>query len=235
MKFLNNKHFNIKNKLEEKSLDLKINLNEKNYNYENDKKNIDIIDEIITDINKIKELALEDLNKVNSGMFGSINDYKENLFNLKKYVELLEESNCMELYIKSKTMLEQISNELLKRYLDCIIQEQLQDDGQNIDNIDIIYLIKKIKINLLKVNTDSKLKGYKWLEDIYNKCYKIKKIDGIKLFIDEVEIDSIKNNLSAASYELQQIEYEKERLKLNKQYYSKMADKKILVEKGNIR
>lgn len=235
MAFLKKKKSNLKNKLEEENLNLKINLNERNYNYETDKKNMVIIDEIIADINKIKEVALDDLNKVNSGMFGSINDYKENLFNLKKYVDLLKESNCMELYIKSKTMLEQISNELLKGYLDCIIKEQLQDDGQKIDNIDITYLIKKIKINLLKVNIDSKLNGYKWIEEIYEKCYKIKKIKGIKLFADEEEIDSIKSNLSATSYELKQIEYEKERLKLSKQYYSKLADKKILIEKGKAR
>ena len=181
MSFLKKKKSNLKNKLEKENLNLKIKLNERYYTYETDKKNMVIIDEIIADINKIKELALEDLNKVNSGMFGSINDYKGNLFNLKKYVDLLEESNCMELYIKSKTMLEQISNELLKKYLDCVIQDQLQDDNQNIDNIDIIYLIKKIKINLLKINIDSRLKGHKCIEDIYDICYKMKEIDGIKL------------------------------------------------------
>ena len=235
MSFLKKKKSNLKNKLEKENLNLKIKLNERYYTYETDKKNMVIIDEIIADINKIKELALEDLNKVNSGMFGSINDYKGNLFNLKKYVDLLGESNCMELYIKSKTMLEQISNELLKKYLDCVIQDQLQDDNQNIDNIDIIYLIKKIKINLLKINIDSRLKGHKWIEDIYDICYKMKEIDGIKLFDDEEEIDSIKSDLSATSYELKQIEYEKERLKLSKQYYSKLADKKILIEKGKAR
>ena len=160
MQFFNKNKVNIKSHLEKKNLDLKIGLNAQKMKFQNQ---IETINRIIKNIETIKSMATNEINKCDSDLITNLNGYESNLFGLKQYLEILETCNCKELYLNSIMQLHNLEIEILKRYLDSIINEKIS------------LLVKKIKIDILLINVESNLEGYEWLDDIYRKCYKIKK------------------------------------------------------------
>ena len=193
MQFFNKNKVNIKSHLEKKNLDLKIGLNAQKYGYMKFQNQIETINRIIKNIDTIKSIATNEINKCDSDLITNLNGYESNLFGLKQYLEILETCNCKELYLNSIMQLHDLEIEILKRYLDSIINEKIKDDDLSIINEKIILLVKRIKIDILLINVESNLEGYEWLEDIYRKCYKIKKMDSMELLNYEFNIESLKN------------------------------------------
>ena len=216
MQFFNKNKVNIKSHLEKKNLDLKIGLNAQKYGYMKFQNQIETINRIIKNIDTIKSIATNEINKCDSDLITNLNGYESNLFGLKQYLEILETCNCKELYLNSIMQLHDLEIEILKRYLDSIINEKIKDDDLSIINEKIILLVKRIKIDILLINVESNLEGYEWLEDIYRKCYKIKKMDSMELLNYEFNIESLKNEYETINYMLNKIDIEKKILKLSK-------------------
>ena len=221
MQFYKKNNVIIKNQLEKKNLDLKIELNAQKYAYLKFQKQIEIIDRVIKNIESIRLIAINEINKCDSNLLTSLNGYESNLFGLKQYLGILKTCDCKELYLKSIMQLYDLEINTLKRYLDCLINEKTEEINLSITNEEIISLIKKIKIDILLINIQSSLEGYEWLEDIYRKCYKIKKVDNMKLLNYEFNIESLEDDYETVNYMLNKIALEKEILKLSKNKLTK--------------
>lgn len=208
------------------------NLNYKTLHHENTLKTLE---SVLENVEQIKSLSEKDLNEINSGMYGTVAGITGNLNTLNDFMEIIKKNINTEQYVAYQSQLNKVKEELIKRYIDTILQNKLQDNGDVAKNITMSTLYQKIQLEILQVpEIHSALQFVEWLYEIEYMARELKCKLSIENFPFEIKQGDTQNKKAELQCQLDSLERQKELLKMSDEYRSKDEDRKALENrKGN--
>ncbi len=189
---------------------------------------IQILDRILNYIERINELALLDVKKVDSGMMEDLGFFKGNYDSLNVYLDAMKKNIAIPLYIQYHNAVENSLEAMKKRYITSVLRSQTQDNGVSAKNDEITYhyQILQMEVNSLSY-LNSSFSYYEWLEDIYNQVTLLKSQALQNLHQMEINNRPFVQTDASIQYQLGTIARQREALKHTKAYLDANKDRGI--------
>lgn len=225
---INNFRLQEQQELQRKKLTLQSETSFYQYQNQQPKKIVERLEQIITNFERVRELAEKEVKKSDSGMLETIANYTANISTLNIYIEALKKQIDTSLFVKYKVRLNQLEKDAIERYINNLILGLPQDDGQIINNQDISFLLQLIDVQISQVQgIHDRYNGYARLEDLYNQSIKMRGNLNLNIQQNEIAARPYELEIAKVHHKLDSIEKEREKLRLSKEYLELDKDRKV--------
>lgn len=214
--------------LQQKKLTLQSKTSFYQYQNQHPKKIVERLDQIIANFERVRELAEKEVEKSDSGMLETIANYTANISTLNIYIEALKNQIDISLFVKYKVLLEQLEKNTIERYINNLILGLPQDDGQIINNQDILFLLQLIDLQISQIyGIQDRYNGYARLKDLYNQIIKMRENLNLNIQQNKIAVRPYELEIAKVQHELDSIKKEREGLILSKKYLELDKDRKV--------
>lgn len=189
-----------------------------NYNTQNPKNDLEMLNNILANIENIKEKALKDILMYSSGMESRVGSATGNYQKLCTWLEFTKKNINIQLYINYKHQIEETKEILTARYIDAVLSGGLQDNNEIAENEEIIHLFQILQMDANEMEIFSPRSGYSYIEDIKNQAERKSRMLISNIHRDELEKRPYEQENARIQYQLNAIENQRNALRNTKAY-----------------